>query len=346
MDQQEMKDLIEKCKQKDEDAFQELYKQFYPVAFQLAYHIAKSHADASDIAQETLIAVYDHIEGLHSPEYFPLWLKRIVVSKCNRVFRKNKHVSYVGDDDLNMQLSIDHKRDNNPEPQIHFNSDQEVLSFFIRQLPEKQAEVLTLYYFEQLSINEIALKLNIPTGTVKSRMLLAKKHLKKNIAHYEESNQTTLDFNSAALASLLSGGSIFSLSALKRNLLPSLSTTTITVITTGVLITAAVCGGLILNNDKQVNEKQANNDQPILSNISNRDTKTFKIVEVDGMRIDSAQDAYFKILLWTDDFSKLQFADEKEKTEFMSLLNALKDYGGLYYENILKIEDIKKLVEI
>lgn len=340
MKQKQMEEIIALCKQKDELAFQELYKEFYPVAYRLAFHISKSHADASDIAQETLIAVYDHIDNLRSPQFFPLWLKRIVVSKCNRVFRGNKHVTFVEDEVMIQQMLMDSKDINHPQRIIHFQNDQEVLHFFIKQLPEKQAEVLHHYYFDQWSIKEISEKLSLADGTVKSRMLLGKKQLKKLIKSYESKHDIELDFKSDAILSMAGlSVSFFSFHNLQQGLFSSLSSaSSFVLVSTGLAIaTCAVVGVQYI----QSQQEDTNVIQPSIVQKNELPQKAFEPVEIAGKHVDTPRDAYFKILLWADQAEKLKIKDSQEVADFKILLNSLKDYGGPYYSAVLKLDWVK-----
>lgn len=342
MEKKALEQLIEKCKQKNEDAFQILYKEYYPVSYRLAFHISKSHADANDIAQETMIAVYDYIAHLRSSDVFVPWLKRITVSKCNRLFRKNKHVTYVEDEDLVMKMPVDYKRANNPEQTIHFENDKEVLYFFIRQLPEKQAEILCMYYFDQLNIREISDQLQIPDGTVKSRMLLGKKQLRKSVSSYESRDNIHLDFKSDAILGMIGSGSLLSLGALRQACTSMFSSgSSIMLVTTGVIL--STCGIFAIQDYIEKEQQQTIPNSPLMAPTTQSPQKSFASVAVAGMEINNAQDAYFKILLWADQSNQLNYKSVEEVEQFKILLNSLKSYGGPYYSSIMKLDWVEKL---
>lgn len=333
MEKKTDEELIALCKEKDEAAFNELYKRYYPVAYKLAYHISKSDADARDAAQEVMITVYQYIDTLKQPQYFSLWLKRIVVGKCNRIFRKNKNMKYMDNEALIMQHQKDEVRDHNPMKQIHFDNDQELLGFFISMLPEAQEEVMKLFYFEQLSIKEISKKLNIPEGTIKSRIFAAKKKLKELINGYEEKEQTSIDFQSDALLASLGSGVVYST---MKQMHPWSSFFTSSILKYAVVLTLALSSAGIVASVVYQKQESPNTQDIIRLNetesIHNQaEEKQFQTVELSTMKIENAQDAYFKLQLMMDHEDTWNYLNDQERIEIKELYQAIKQYGGTYY---------------
>ena len=315
-------EIIALCKQKDEKAFAELYERFYPVAYRLALHIVKSEADAADVAQDTMISVYHHVEQLQYPQYFSLWLKRIVVGHCNRMFRKEHHVDYVNEDTLILKHTSDERTDHNPLKKLHFDSDKEVLDFFIAMLPQYQAEVVILYYFRQMSIKEIAYSLQVSTGTVKSRMFQAKQKLKKLIFLYEENEEIALNFHSDAILALLGGSMALTLRSWKSGTSQFLDHFLVKAVSAFALFGLAAAGvwyGI-----------------SALSAENNQDNSAFhsKAESLSQTTVASPQDAYFRLLLMVDHADHMQYMDEQEQVIAQSLYLYLKNHGGSYYELI------------
>lgn len=331
MEQRTDEELIALCKEKDEAAFNELYKRYYPVAYKLAYHISKSDADARDATQEAMIAMYKYIDTLKQPQYFSLWLKRIVVGKCNRIFRKNKHMTYMDHESLTMQHQKDDVREHNPMKKVHFDNDQEILEFFISMLPEAQEEVMRLFYFEQLTIKEISSKLNVADGTIKSRIFAAKKKLKELIESYEEKEQTSIDFQSDVLAASLASGIAFA-SLKQKHYWTSFFTSSIMQY---ALIAILVCSSAGAMFNIMQNNQQNNNDIIQLNDTNSiqkeSKDKQFEAVELSKLKIETAQDAYFKLQLMIDHEDAWMYLSDQEINEIKQLYTALKQYGGTYY---------------
>ena len=90
MRQKTDEEIIELCQMGDEEAFEELYKRFYKSTYYLAMQIANCDADAIDATQETFIEIHKSIKNLREIKVFRLWVKRIVVSKLNKIIEKNQ----------------------------------------------------------------------------------------------------------------------------------------------------------------------------------------------------------------------------------------------------------------
>lgn len=177
-------EVIRRAQAGEEKAFDELYQMFYKQAYYLALKITNCDADAQDAAQECFITMQSAIKDLREIRTFRKWMAQIVVSKCNKIFRKNKYT--ILDPDIMDALPLEEQREymtgRNYTKHKHR---KELLIEIMNKLTPHQREVLVLMYFEQLSIKEISEVLDIPDGTVKSRLVSAKDAMKKHIRNME-----------------------------------------------------------------------------------------------------------------------------------------------------------------
>lgn len=127
-----------------------------------------SIADADDILQETYITAFTRFDRLRSKESFKAWLISIAKNKCIDYYRKRK-------DDISL--------DELAEPELAQSrfglTEQSVVMDTIDGLARKDRQVLLLYYFEEMKQSEIAKRLDIPLGTVKSRLNTARRNFKE-----------------------------------------------------------------------------------------------------------------------------------------------------------------------
>ena len=125
--------------------------------------------DADDILQEVYLTAYQKFPQLKSKEAFKGWLLSIARNKCNDYFRSNSKLSTVS-----LDLA--------PQNQLTYTrfgfAERNPVSETLDWLSPKDREILSLYYFSELSQAEIAKKLHIPIGTVKSRLHTAKQNFK------------------------------------------------------------------------------------------------------------------------------------------------------------------------
>lgn len=125
--------------------------------------ILKNDDDTCDAIQETLVSAYKNLKSLREPQYFSSWILKILINKCYDIIRKNKKVKY-----LNEKMQIEE------EAYYDIYSNESELENVLTQLDEKLKLVVVLYYYDDLPVAEISKILNIPEGTVKSRLSRAR----------------------------------------------------------------------------------------------------------------------------------------------------------------------------
>lgn len=126
--------------------------------------ILKNDDDTCDAIQETLISAYKSFNTLENEEYFKSWITRILINKCYDIIKKNKKVTYI-----NNQLEIS---ENASYYDIY--KDESLLECVLNQIEPDLRLATVLYYYDGFSVKEIAEMLNIPEGTVKSRLSRAR----------------------------------------------------------------------------------------------------------------------------------------------------------------------------
>lgn len=195
-------DVIRRAQQGDETAFDELYKTYYKQAYYLALKITNCDADAKDAAQESFITIQKSIKDLREVKTFRKWMAQIIISKCNKIFRKNKYT--ILDPNIVNAIPIEEERTYmTGKTHLDSLSRSEAIMKLMMNLTETQREILVLMYFEQLSIKEIAEVLHIPDGTVKSRLTSAKAAMKRSIDQLDSKEKFKLRICPLPLAFLL-----------------------------------------------------------------------------------------------------------------------------------------------
>ncbi len=186
--------LIERVQNGDEEAFNSLYDKYYKTMLYTAFRITNNMEDAKDAVQAAFFQMYRSIGNLKDPKYFRLWMNKIVRGKCIDIFHKNRDVIIdIGNEETINEFQEDH-RDYIPHEQLNFTADQEILMQLLANLPYHYREILIDAYFLQLSMKEMAELLELPLGTVKSRLYAAKKALRKEVMEYETNSKHKLTF--------------------------------------------------------------------------------------------------------------------------------------------------------
>lgn len=162
--------IITQIKNGDEQAFAELIEQYKLPIYKTAKSILKDEDDVCDAIQDTALSIYKNIPNLKNEEYFKTWVIRITINKCYDILKKHK---------LNNEKMLKAQKD---VAELHTNFDNNVilqtdLQTTLELLEEDLKIVTVLYYYNDLSISEISDILNIPKGTVKSRVFRAREKL-------------------------------------------------------------------------------------------------------------------------------------------------------------------------
>jgi RNA polymerase sigma factor (sigma-70 family) len=164
--------LVELAKRGDKDSFIQLIKDCEDTMYRVSRSILKNDFDCSDAIQETILNAYSGIQTLKNPKYFKTWLVRILINECNRMLKSRKNIISIA-------------KWTEPIEKIEIHKDLGV-DEAIHSLAEKFRIIVTLYYLEEFSTKEISNLLQIPEGTVKSRLNRARLKLEKLLKKQEE----------------------------------------------------------------------------------------------------------------------------------------------------------------
>jgi RNA polymerase sigma-70 factor (ECF subfamily) len=157
--------LVERARAGDADAFDELARSRIDAVYRTALAILGVPADARDATQEALVSMWRGLPSLKSADAFDGWLHRITVNACNMAVRRRRGVREVSLES-GSSLTTD------------ANLDGEFNRAFNR-LSVDQRAILVAHHLDGLSVAEIALRLSVPEGTVKSRLFNARAALDK-----------------------------------------------------------------------------------------------------------------------------------------------------------------------
>ncbi|WP_342434083.1 sigma-70 family RNA polymerase sigma factor [Neobacillus sp. FSL H8-0543] len=141
----------------------------------LSYNYTKDWNLAEDIVQDVFITCYREYENIDKIVSFKAWIFRITINKCKDFLKSSIFKKVVMNSNI---LRLTKSSELSPEMSIMKSSEEEFLSTSVLVLPIKYREVITLYYYEELSIEEISEILNINRNTIKTRLNRARMKLK------------------------------------------------------------------------------------------------------------------------------------------------------------------------
>ncbi|MRH43635.1 sigma-70 family RNA polymerase sigma factor [Aquibacillus halophilus] len=167
-------DIIDRLKAQEESALIEIMDQYGSYLKRTAYLTLKDNQLAEEIVQDTFIKAFQKIDQLQEKQKLKSWLTTIAVNLCRSTLRKKKLQLLSIEEDYKQ---FESEPDQTPEEQmlklLRFTN----LSEAIMSLDYKYREVITLHYFNEYSINEIADITSSKENTIKSRLLRARQQL-------------------------------------------------------------------------------------------------------------------------------------------------------------------------
>jgi RNA polymerase sigma factor (sigma-70 family) len=146
---------------------------FQDMAYACAYAVLEDSCLAEDAAQEAFITAWQKLDQLRRPEAFAGWLRRIVLTECNRLTRGKRLLTMpLGDD---AQVPSDHA-----DPQTVLERGELTKAVFaaIKRLPENERMVVVLFYVKEYSQSDISAFLEVPLTTIAKRLYSARVRLR------------------------------------------------------------------------------------------------------------------------------------------------------------------------
>lgn len=337
--------VVQRAQSGDEEAFQFLYQNFYKQAYATAFIYCKSDADAKDAVHDAFYSIQKALPNLRSPEIFDYWMTRIIRTKCIKLFAKHNDI-YMDEEGLR---AIPNKRelrkDHNPYENCAENEERELMHSFVNQLSEKQRVCIEMFYFDQLSLLEIAKLLNISVGTVKSRLFEARKALKKYIITYEQEQGTRVSFRvdtilPVAFFAFFQEGFLISKCKLVKEGLQQNSfavnvMVTVNVVATVVTVGALGVGGVYIqeefnkSSDTAPLETKEVKSQPSFLSQKSMESQSFPVIAFKGEEYATPRAMYYAILTW---YQKSGSSTAEELNTIKQMYETLKSEEGQYWD--------------
>ncbi len=189
MEKKNMTAVIARCLNGDAAAQEELV---LAVQNRVYYHCRKMLKDedrALDLTQDVLLAMLTKLHTLQQPEYFWTWLGGITANLCrNAINRGPREMQIPEDEEGNSLLDTYETLDEQTIPDKALDNDEtrRMIAELVDALPEAQRECVLLYYYDEMSVREIAVSLDVSENTVKSRLNYARKSIKEGVERYEK----------------------------------------------------------------------------------------------------------------------------------------------------------------
>jgi RNA polymerase sigma-70 factor, ECF subfamily len=167
----------------DPNAFEVLFKKYREQVARLVYSIAKDDSLVDDIVQEVFLLVYRHLAKFRQHAAFKTWVYRITVNEALRQLGRMKRWQPLPEGDFEPSrlpsTLVVFENGDSPERVLIDGEQKRLVQHALDEIKPHHRMILVLYYLEDLSVQEIAQVLEIPEGSVKSRLFYARDSLRK-----------------------------------------------------------------------------------------------------------------------------------------------------------------------
>ena len=184
----ELEVVVSAAQQGNRSAMEELIRRSQSVVYYNCLKLLGNEATAQDTTQEVFISVFQKLNTLKNPKAYIAWVQRIALNKCkDRLAATDPLIfvdEYYEDSDNDSELLVS---DDNAVPDKALDNDEtrHMIRELIDQLPAEQHICVLMYYYDGMSVREIAGVLGVSENTVKSRLNYARNKLKAGIEGYE-----------------------------------------------------------------------------------------------------------------------------------------------------------------
>jgi RNA polymerase sigma-70 factor (ECF subfamily) len=170
-----IRELVERARNGDHDAYTQLVKMSYPRLFGTANLILRDTDRAQDAVQDACLLAWRHVRSLRDPDAWDAWLRRLTVNACYKVARKEKRRTLV-----ECNVTPDAATARAPDASSDIAEREWVMSE-LDQLDIDRRAVIVLHYYLDLSVPEVAEILDIPVGTAASRLHRGLEDMRKSM---------------------------------------------------------------------------------------------------------------------------------------------------------------------
>lgn len=183
--------LITRAQEGDRSAFNQLLRKHETRAYQYAYRLTRNPEEAADVVAEAFVRVYNAIHNFKGNSAFTTWMYRILTN-CFLDIRKKERARPAHSLESTLQTAegeVERQVEDpglTPHEEAEKSERESRVAKAVAQLPEYQKAMIVMYHSEMLSYEDIAASLDLPIGTVKSRLNRARLNLRDILLKDEE----------------------------------------------------------------------------------------------------------------------------------------------------------------
>ena len=188
----ELASLVAAARVGDQDAVSALYEKTYSKVYYTVKSMIKDEDAVFDIVQDTYIKAFAHLDSFQGDTKFLPWVRQIAANTARDWLKKKRPMLFTelrSDDDTDTpveELFPDDRSENLPEQVIDQEETTRLLREILEELPEDQRAAIGMFYYEELSVKEIAAAMNVSESAVKSRLMYGRNKIEKKVRELEK----------------------------------------------------------------------------------------------------------------------------------------------------------------
>ncbi len=167
--------LINQIVEGDTNSFTILVDRYKDLVFTLALRMLKNREEAEEVAQDTFIKTYKSLEKFKGDSKFSTWIYRVAYNSCLDRIKKNK--KHLNDVEINEFTEHEVVTIDNALDKMETKEQRDAIHRCIDKLPSEESFLLTLYYFDDLSLDEISKIVGITANSIKVKLFRSRKKL-------------------------------------------------------------------------------------------------------------------------------------------------------------------------
>lgn len=180
--------LVARACHGEQGAFRQLFEIYSPLVYRIAYRMLETPDDAADLTQDVFVRAYQRLSSLRDGQAFHAWITRMAMNMAHDRLRKHRPVQFSLDApppgrDEGGEWALTDDAPGSEERMLTGELTEQVRKALGKLSPEHRAVVI-LHHLEGLPVEEIGRILEVPVGTVKSRLARARAELKRRLESY------------------------------------------------------------------------------------------------------------------------------------------------------------------
>jgi RNA polymerase sigma-70 factor (ECF subfamily) len=182
--------VLQRAKEGDKKAFEEIFQMYHRRIYNAVYGMLSDADDAQDVTQDVFMRLHDALPTLRADEAFSTYLYRIALNLCRDRARRKKRVRFQSidtprlDDEGGSETMEFPDAGKLPEETMTGDELQQRVRQAVATLSDDHKSVIVMHHFQGMEVNDIAAILQVPTGTVKSRLARGRDQLHRKLRTY------------------------------------------------------------------------------------------------------------------------------------------------------------------